>query len=448
METVKILGEKGEGWLVEIKSKEVTTKGIAKAMGGLANRQGGILIVGLREIGAKDSEQLFKTQVMTKEESEEIKERGADAAQKHNQPEIKYKTKVVAEGEMRAVIFLIEEGRQGPHINLDGRIYERVDNTTRPLCDTRRLDTLLENKRQKEEREVAMLKRQESDYQKAEVAYMRLIIRDPDVWQNIKTGVDNEGRLENWARLLNEKGTWGPEATKWEKVQTRGLGVKAATKMEAGVIRIPPHGEERMVEATVEIDPFLERFDFTLPMSQGAHGEEYRHLVPDTERWDKWNRIRTAQGLRGHRVLDLTELSNALMLCTRLYTGVQNTKEITGKRRCEWRACLNHWNRKAIFIAEDHALEQYEKYGVPSIEEEQVLVPSGNFEDKWLQMQILEQDAHTKINDEVFFALQIATQVELFVRLQTGTEVTTKSMLESVATQAERKEPGTEIRKK
>lgn len=132
-----------EGWFIEYKSEVIERKKIAKSLAAFANQHGGWLIFGVEEKKGDNSASSFPGFV--KQELEKLKESIRDASRQFLKPSVYYEshevqvaqhethTSVSRDDETKYVLILrIPESANTPHIHKDGKIYQRVGDSSNP----------------------------------------------------------------------------------------------------------------------------------------------------------------------------------------------------------------------------------------------------------------------------------------------------------------------------
>ncbi len=154
-----ILSDTHEGWYVEYKSQFIKEKDIAKSLSSFANRHGGWLFFGVQEDPVTLTASSFPG--ISHDKLPSGLEALRNASKDLLRPSVYYEHRVF-EGPIDAiqlprersiVAVYVPEGADTPYIHNDGRIYERVGDSSQPrhVTDRATLDRLAQRRRDAEE---------------------------------------------------------------------------------------------------------------------------------------------------------------------------------------------------------------------------------------------------------------------------------------------------------
>ena len=138
---LEVLKSIEEGWFIEYKSQAIEVKKIAKSLAAFANQHGGWLFFGIKEKTDNNSAACFPG--LGKLELEKVKENVRDASRQCLNPSVYYDSNVVeipatdadqgnSEEPKYVLIVRIPVSTNTPHIHKDGRIYQRVGDSSNP----------------------------------------------------------------------------------------------------------------------------------------------------------------------------------------------------------------------------------------------------------------------------------------------------------------------------
>ena len=131
-----------EGWYVEYKSQPIPPKDLAKSLSSFANQYGGWLVLGVVENKVDLTAQKFSG--LTHEQVANIVQTLRDSSRDCANPEIYYDHRVfdgpIAEIDLPTdksiVVVHIPQGPEPPYVHIDARIYRRVGDSSAPKPET------------------------------------------------------------------------------------------------------------------------------------------------------------------------------------------------------------------------------------------------------------------------------------------------------------------------
>ena len=144
-----VLREVPESWHVEYKRTIDDAKTLAKAFGAFANTYGGWMIIGVEENdGAKNTAQEFPG--LNDEELSLLLRRLGSSINAHLRPVPHYEHRVLKgpceaiglRNNQAIVVVHVPMSVHTPHLQTDGRVYQRVGDTSQPIKERRLLDEL------------------------------------------------------------------------------------------------------------------------------------------------------------------------------------------------------------------------------------------------------------------------------------------------------------------
>lgn len=364
------LKDVSEGWYVEYKSQPIPVKAIAKGLSSFANQYGGWLIFGVEEDKNKKTAKEFPgiNNVGIPELCDAIRNASKDAVS----PDIYYQTKTI-EGPIENInlspdhsilIVRIPPGPETPYIHADARVYRRVADSSHPVPETDRstLDMLWARGERAKKKLANFVSRVPSisQDQKNQCFLHLSILSDP-----YEIGGHRfNGTLEEFAEIMGDK--WLP----FDNIYTKTGGF---------VARQVANNEPTQRIFTWEFDRKGHSF-VTLPINQLRlepdslflynYGNDFASLVSNYT--DKI------------RILDLNILYSFLHSVLEKHRTLANQSNIKGPFYVK--AHLENTWRTVPFLDLSFFIEHTKKYGVPVVQDDNVLAPPGTDLDEFIQL--------------------------------------------------------------
>ncbi len=134
-----VLREISEGWYVEYKSQEPSTRDLAKSLSSFANQYGGWLFIGVAENPESHTAESFPG--IKNDELAQVLESIRNAAKDITRPQLDYLYRALEgpneaiglNSERSVVAVHVAEGSNTPYIHNDGRIYIRIGDSSSPI---------------------------------------------------------------------------------------------------------------------------------------------------------------------------------------------------------------------------------------------------------------------------------------------------------------------------
>lgn len=357
------LREVAEGWYIEYKSEAIPVKALAKSLSAFANQYGGWLILGVAENPETQTAGAFPG--LEEQEAQRLLQTLRDASKDALNPEVYYETQLVAgpaddlglpAGQMVLVVE-IPPGVDTPYVHNDGRVYRRVADSSSPKPETDRhmLDRLwTRGEKAKDKLANFVTKLPVTSKAEENECYLHLtIMSDP-----YEIGGDwYSGTLDDFAEVM--RGNPIPFDNIYPRVG--GFIARQAKNNSAG---------NRLF--TWEFSRHCHSF-VTFPIGQLS--EPYEGSLHLYSCGEDFSKVLENAKLRGARVLDLNILFEVLASIVARHRALVTASEVSGpfylKAHVE-----NAW-RTMPFLDLPVFIEHIKSYGVPVVQDEDILVPAG-----------------------------------------------------------------------
>ena len=375
-----ILKETHEGWYVEYKSEFVRTRDIAKSISSFANQHGGWLFFGVLE--NSDTLQAASFPGIPKDELSSGIESLRNASKDLIRPSVYYEHRIFPgpipalnmPNDRSIVAVRILRGADTPYVHNDGRIYQRVGDSSNPspVHDRATFDLLAQRGREARETLKESLDRSFTISKgEDEMCYIHLFIAsDPYHMMNQRF----QGQFEDFAEVMRaqemplENCYTGPgeyvarqtaDNDQYQRLLTWHFSGRCESFVTLPVPQLPA--------------PFYQSSDWSGYDLGAAFQEEV--LKAD---------------MSGSRILDLNILATSLMAVVYRHLSLVRDSGISGpfyaKARIE-----NSW--RAIPFVDCHPfLEHVREHGLPVVQEDEMLVPHGTTLDSFVRVDELEQE--------------------------------------------------------
>ena len=411
-EDLAILREVPESWYVEYKRTIDDPKTLAKALGALANTYGGWLIIGVDQSdNPKNTAQEFVG--LTHEQLSLLLQRLGSSINAHIRPVPHYDHRILAGacetiglGEERSIVVIhVPMSVRTPHIHSDGRVYQRVGDTSQPqpIRERRLLDELLQRAdRVREDTRRWIEADPEFSKGEGEAPYLRLMLA-PDQW--VKKYRLASIPIAHFKEILNH-----PEPP------LASIAFDSIHWTHDGIIaRHVYSNNPRMLGLTFRIYADYS-CEFIIPLnvvsgvtSQLLHvlsesydcAASYVQLLVDKGYWreDEWLTL---------DVVDLNPLLKLLIALTHQYRAV--LRLVTPDPRFHFKARILQAWRKVIFLDVPQVIESFARHGVPMLMHDEVTIPPGTDPDTFFPVSTSYGD-DADVDDEIAQSIGPATTI-------------------------------------
>ena len=411
-----VLKSVSEGWYMDYKSDLIDAGGMAKALSAFANTYGGWLFFGIKE-RSKDDPVAGEFCGLSVRDVDVAQQRLRQSAAGHLNPTPYFRTKVLrgpcadiglAEG---AAVVVVEtpQSPTAPHIHKDGRIYRRVADGSEPKPETdrfiidqlwRRAEHIREMTREWIERDPELSKAE------GETPFLRLLFC-VDPWQQRDPRLDST--LAEIADILNSKVSGLPF-----------VPFDTVYRTEGGFIARQKNNNDPHNHVLTWRMGWNMRGELIVPMPLyiADNPEIVIESLAEYLYGERFVAILNRQGHRYSRVVDLNSVVNILMGVVSQYRRLLNLAGAKGEFYFKV-ISLNSW-RITPFIDAETVLREFDQYGVPTVLDGEITVPTGSYPDSFVH--IREQDEqvseHTKVAVQamlLFRFVAIAFSVPFFV---------------------------------
>ena len=389
-----------ESWHVEYKLVIDDTKTLTKALGAFANTYGGWLIVGVEESeGAEKTAQNFPG--LSAEELSLLLQRLSSSIDGNLRPVPHFEHRVVSgpceevglsEGQSVVVVH-VPMSVHTPHLQTDGRVYQRVGDTSQPIKERRHLDELWQ--RADSVRQATKLWIDDDpEFSKGEgkAPYLRLLFV-PDPWNKGYQLPPMSPR--RFQETLNQPGLGmsipfdsvfstnnGYIARHIFSNNPRHLGLTLTVRRDFSCDIIMPFNVFNGVK-----DQLLQSL-----ASKYENAESYVKLLVNKGYWreDEWMDL---------DVVDLNPLLYRLIAITNQYRAL--LRLVTSDSDFHFKArVLQAW-RRLPFLDVPQVIESFTHYGVPMPMSDELTIPPGTDPDTFAPLQI-EANSSAEPDDELW----------------------------------------------
>lgn len=374
-----MLREIPESWYVEYKRQINDGKMLAKSISALANTYGGWLIIGVEE---SDGDESVATGFpgLDSNELSRLQQQLGESINARLQPVPHYEHRVLngpcepigLAPDRSVVVVHVPMSVRTPHIHSDGRVYERVGDTSQPrhVAERHRLDELWRRGDQVRD-ETADWIAEDLQLSKAEdeTPYLRLMLL-PDPW-NKKHRLPSIS-VSRFQELLNEPGT-----------DQIGINFDSVYSTNKGFVARHVHDNHpRRLGLTMKIATDYS-CDVIVPLNiVSHHSDQLLEALPSQYEYaERYVRLLNDRSYTGHpdwppvEVVDLNPLLNVLFAITSQYRGL--LRLVTADLQFQFKACcVNMW-RRFPFLDVPHIIDDFSQHGVPMLMNDEILVPQG-----------------------------------------------------------------------
>ena len=398
-----------ESWYVEYKLLIGDAKTLAKSLGAFANTYGGWLIVGVEESeGAEKTAQNFPG--LDGDELSLLLQRLSSSIDGNLRPVPHFEHRVVSGpceavglNESRSVVVVhVPMSVHTPHLQSDGRVYQRVGDTSQPIKERRHLDELWQ--RADSVRQATKLwidDDPEFSKGEGEAPYLRLLFV-PDPWNKRYQLPPMSPR--QFQETLNQPGL-GVNITFDSVFSTnngyiarhifsnnpRYLGLTLAVRRDFSCDIVIPFNVFNGVA-----DSLLES-----PIGKYEYAESYVKLLVDKGYWreDEWMHL---------DVVDLNSLLYVVIAITNQYRAL--LRLVTSDPAFHFKArVLQAW-RRLPFLDVPQVIESFTHYGVPMPMSDELTIPHGTDPDTFAPLHI-EANSSAEPDDELWQGMDQAIPI-------------------------------------
>lgn len=398
-----------EGWHVEYKLVIDDARTLAKALGAFANTYGGWLIVGVEE-----SEEAEKTAQdfpgLDCEELSLLLQRLSSSIDGNLRPVPHFEHQVVSApceaiglNEGRSIVVVhVPMSVHTPHLQADGRVYQRVGDTSQPIKERRHLDELWQ--RADSVRQATRLwieSDPEFSKEEGEAPYLRLLFV-PDPWnKRYRLPPMSPGRFQE---ALNQPG--GGMNITFDSVFSTNDGY---------IARQIFGNDPRYFGLTLTV-----RRDFScdiiLPfnMFNGVADQILQSLASKYENTELYVNLLVNKGYwREHGwmdldVVDLNSLLHVLIAITNQYRAL--LRLVTADPAFYFKARVLHAWRKLPFLDVPQVIESFDRYGIPMPMSDEVTIPPGTDPDTFVRLRT-QSSSSAEPNDKFGWGMDQAIPI-------------------------------------
>lgn len=402
-----------ESWHIEYKLAINDAKTLAKALGAFANTYGGWLIVGVEE--ADDAEKTAQEcPGLDDEELSLLLQRLGSSINANLRPVPHFEHKVV-EGPCEAIG--LSEGRSivvvhvpmsvhTPHLQTDGRVYQRVGDTSQPIKERRSLDELwLRADRARQATRLWIDDDPEFSDGEGEAPYLRLLFV-PDPW-NKRYWLPSMSP-KRFQEALNQPGLGmsitfdsvfptnnGYIARHIFSNNPRDLGLTLTVRRDCSCDIIIPFNVFSGVT-----DQLLQSLS-----DKYENAESYVNLLLDKGYWreHEWLDL---------DIVDLNPLLNLFIAITNQYRAL--LRLVTLDPVFHFKARVLQASRRLPFLDVPQVIESFTHYGVPMPMSDEVTIPPGTDPDTFVPLRT-ESSSSAEPDDELWKGMDQAIPVLLQV---------------------------------
>ena len=388
-----VLREVPESWHVEYKLAINDAKTLAKALGALANTYGGWLIIGVKEDnGAENMVQEFPG--LTDEELSLLLQRLGSSINAHLRPVPHYEHRVLKgpceeiglSNDKAIVVVHVPTSVHTPHLHSDGRVYQRVGDTSQPqpIKERRLLDELWQRAdRVRQTTRLWIEDDPELSGAEGTRPYLRLLFT-PDPW-------NEKYRLpmmspERFQEMLN-KPSQGMSIP-FDSVFSTHDGYIARHIFENNPrnlgLTLDIH-RDYSCDIVVPLNPFNGVADQLRQALGGTyeHADSYIQLLIDRGYW-------RGNDLMELDVVDLNPLLSTLIAITSQYRAL--LRLVTSDPTFHYKARILQAWRKVPFLDVPQIIDSFTRYGVPMLLSDEVTIPPGTDPDTFVLLKTRAAD--------------------------------------------------------
>ncbi len=392
-----------EGWYVEYKSESIKPRDIAKSLASFANQLGGWLFVGVSEDRELHVAENFPG--IPNAEVASFLEALRNASKDIISPDVFYSSRVFSgpveslglEADRSIVVVQIPQGADCPYVHNDGRIYRRIADSSdpKPETDRSRLDLLIERSKTARSRlsdritRIPTVSKGEQDQ-----CYIHFsIMSDPyeTMGHWYPEGISKFSALMGEANLP------------FDNIYSKSGGY---------VARQAKNNDPYSRILTWEFSRHCHSF-ITFPVQSAASGFSYAHQ-PEASIYESFTSKVREHGLDSSRVLDLNLVLILLMSLIRRHRRLVWQAKVKGPFYVK--AHLENIWRTVPFVDLPAYQEHIEEYGLPVVQDTDVLVPSGTSLDTFAvlpERSVPQSDSLTmdQVGDAIGDAIEIGIHI-------------------------------------
>ena len=387
-----------EGWHVEYKSLPIPPKDLAKSLSSFANQYGGWLVLGVvenkRDLTAEEFPGLSEQQVSN------VVQTLRDASRDCVNPEVYYEHRVfdgpIKEIDLPAgksiVVVHIPQGPEPPYVHADARIYRRVGDSSAPKPETDQsiLDRLSRRAQQSRDRLEQMVTRVPlTSKGEEDNCYLHMTITsDPYEIGGHRFG----GTFEDFSEIM------GKDPIPFDNIFTRAGGF---------VARHITSNDPYYRLLTWDFDRYCHSF-ITLPINILNTRDEtlasYNIGSSFAELVDPFPPLSS-------RLLDLNQVFKATWAIATIHRRLAAKADIYGP--FYFKSYIQNAWRKVPFLDMPSFLSHVQKFGVPVVQEDDVLAPPGTDLKSFETLSPYQNycgptaDLHLEINDAIKMSMHI-----------------------------------------
>ena len=392
-----------EGWYVEYKSESMKPRTIAKSLASFANQLGGWLFVGVSEDGESHVAESFPG--IPDADVASFLEALRNASKDLISPDVFFTSRVI-EGPVESlglvdgrsiVVVNIPQGADCPYVHNDGRIYRRIADSSdpKPETDRSRLDLLIE---------------------RGKAARSRLADRVTRI-PTVSKGEENQCyiHLSIISDPYETMGHWYPEGiSKFSALmgESNLPFDNIYSNSEGFVARQAKNNDAFNRILTWEFSRHCHSF-ITIPVQSAASGFSYAHQ-PEASIYESFTSIVGEHRMVSSRVLDLNLVLILLMSLVRRHRRLVWEAKVKGPFYVK--AHLENIWRTVPFVDLPAYLEQLKEYGLPVVQDTDILVPSGTSLDTFAvlpERSVPQSDSLTveQVGDAIGDAIEIGIHI-------------------------------------
>ena len=389
-----VLREVPESWHVEYKREINDPKALAKSVSALANTYGGWLIVGIEEgDGAESAVRRFSG--LDAEQLAKLQQRLGESINAHLQPvpyfehrHLRGACATIGLGQDRSVVVVhVPMSVRTPHIHSDGRVYERVGDTSQPrsINERYRLDALWQRgERVREATRNWIECGPEFSKGESELPYLRLMFV-PDPWN--KRHQLPLASVEQFQEAVSSLG---------HNLYTVPFDSVFSTA-DGYVARHVVDNDPRVLGLTFRIhrDYSCEAI-VPINVIQGTAENLHAALDKKYENADAYVQLLVDKGYWRHEEWMSADVADLNPLLNILFAMVAHYRALLGlsvkDRDFSFKAQVLHAWRKLPFLDVPHIIEGFSQRGVPMVMEDEILIPPGHDPDTFAKVRPLSDD--------------------------------------------------------
>jgi len=392
-----------EGWYVDYKGSDISSKAYAKAIAAMANTYGGWIFVGIQE-ESKDNNVAGSFPGIAPDQIDIVSQKIRQSVKEHLNPTPFFELRVIESPEKtnsNSILFVsVPESNRAPIIHSDGRIYRRINDSSEPVPvnDRQVVDHLIKRVEKTEkyfskwDDEDPILSKDED-----ELSYLRLLMV-PDYWgdENLSLNCDASKLKE----ILNTPTKSISLNMEFDTIYSQSTGF---------ICRSTNGNNPSALTPTLRIGPDLVN-EFILPMNS-SNMEFAPRFLNNYSNKDSLIDYLTQNDFKECRLLDVNNAFAALDAIFVIQKKLETHAGYSGKTYAKFKLC-NVWRHIPLIDASPDEL-CWPDFGVPVIQSTDLSVWPGGSLDSFIETNLHKNETE----DQPFISLSIYVYIKFLKAL-------------------------------